>query len=93
MRRRPHAFAARERAPAPTLEEAGENFGIRFRGKRLAAPAQLLAELEIVVELAVVGEPRRVDLKRLIGSRREIDDLQARVQEVHVAAVAAHPVA
>jgi hypothetical protein len=82
---REQAVAARHRVVSPCIERVEERLGVGP-----AAPlsvAQLVAQLEVVEDLAVVGQPPApaAQLHRLVAGGRRVDDGQARVYEPDLA--------
>ena len=55
--------------------------------KARASARQPLAQLEVVVELAVVGQPAGARAQGLVGALVQVDDAQAGVQQRDVASV------
>ena len=71
------AVEASEAARSPLLVRVGDDFGVRRRGEAMTEVAELVPQLEIVVDLAVLQRPEAPALvgERLVASF-EIDDRQ-----------------
>ena len=81
-----HAAQAVERVRAPAVVGAHHDLGVAVGPE--AAAADLRAQLGVVVDLAVVGEPAvRVVAHRLVPGGRGIDDREPAVTEPDVAAL------
>ena len=85
-REREHPVRPLEHPDAVLRVEGEQHLGVRVRPERIAALEELGAELDVVVELAVVGDPelpvRRA--QRLVAAL-DVDDRQAPVAETDVA--------
>jgi hypothetical protein len=81
-RDRPLAVEALERPFAPLLPRVDDDLGVAPRPEAVAALLELRAQVEVVEDLAVVGDPERAVLVReglLPG--REVDDREPRVRQ------------
>src|SRR5262249_15012371 len=88
-RLRPHAVEALEATGAP-LAVGGERYlGVARAGEAVAARRELVAELHVVVDLAVVHDPvaavRRT--QRLVAAGREVENREAARTEHDAGAV------
>src|SRR5207244_3589814 len=78
-REAPHAVHLRKHVLAPRGPRREDHLGVAAGPERPTQSLQLLAQLEVVVNLAVEDEPvppARV-AHRLVAGRREIEDRQA----------------
>ncbi len=82
-REREHSVQALEDALSPLLEAAEDHLGVGGAPERAPLPAQLLAKLDVVVDLAVEDELEKAVLRGegLRRRLRQIDDREAPVPE------------
>src|SRR5262245_8030556 len=65
-RERPHALAPVESVPSPVNESLQQYFCIRRSGEPYLLGLELAADLDVVIELAVVGQPAAAPLHGLV---------------------------
>ena len=82
-RERPHAVEALDAVVAPLLVGGEHDLGVGLRPEAVAVRLELSAQLDVVVDLAVVEELQRAVLarERLAASVGQVDDREPRVAE------------
>src|SRR5439155_16619847 len=76
----------------PLAVSVEENLGVRAGTERIPAPAQLVAQLDVVVYLAVEGDDERpVGARHRLPTLREVDDRQAPVSQEETVVVPVGP--
>ena len=85
QREREHAAEFLEAFDAPLLVRPQRDLGVR--GGAEPAATKLGSQLDVVVDLAVVGDPAAVAVGHGLVAGREVDDGQAAVRETDVTAI------
>src|SRR5581483_9312229 len=80
---RPHAVEAVDAPLAPFAIRGEDHLAVRARREGVAFREQLFAQLQVVVDLAVVQELKLAVLHRLEPGVGEIEDRQPQVAEAH----------
>ena len=83
----PHPFGPVERRPAIAIQELDQHLGVAGRCEGDAGFGEVLAQFEIVVDLAIEGDDPAAVPVRLVSALVEVDDGEAPVQQQRVAAV------
>jgi len=80
-RERPHAVEALEAVGTPRRIRVEDDLGVGLRAEASATALEVAAELDVVVDLAVVGDPEAPlgEAHRLVTCGRRVDDAQAPV--------------
>ena len=77
-----HASQARQHVDVPSSIGGEQHLGIRSGRELLSEPRQLLAQLNVIIDLAVENDNEVAAPHRLVGTLIEVDDGEPRMAEI-----------
>ena len=66
----PHAAKPAEAVGSPLVVGGQDDFGVAVRAEDVSEPFELLSQLDVIVDLAVIGEPQAIAVRHWLPAGR-----------------------